>query len=261
MERQPLGCLFSSSKMEVKVTNMLSFRFALKHAPVLCGALLLAGCGGGTANVSAPGSAPAIFEQPSDASVPMGLAGTFSVTASGNDLSYQWSRSGTVIQGATASTYSTPPTAFTDSGETFSVKVSNAAGSAISRTANLTVTARAPKAGDLRFQQVDAPSTVNGYAQAGSAISSVECPPPGDGGGYLTFSGGAGATFELSNNACEWDFFVYGSTPVTNDLSAAYEVDSLSNLQQDLSQSISGIPAPNDTGSVVISAGVGGRGA
>jgi hypothetical protein len=76
-----------------------------------------------------------------------------------------------VIAGATSSTYTTPATAFSDTGARFTVAVSNSAGTISSNAASLTVTARAPMAGDLRFQQVDASSTVNGWGNAGVGLS------------------------------------------------------------------------------------------
>jgi len=57
----------------------------------------------------------------------MGLTATFSVSAAASDtmgnpvtLQYQWLRDGKPISGATDSSYTSPPTAFTDSGAQFS---------------------------------------------------------------------------------------------------------------------------------------------
>jgi hypothetical protein len=101
----------------------------------------------------------------------MGLAASYSVVASGSSLTYQWSKNGVPITGATASGYTTPATAFADTGSNFTVTVSNSLGSVSSNAATLNVTARAPAAGDLRFQLVDSPATVNGYdVGMGSAV-------------------------------------------------------------------------------------------
>jgi 6-phosphogluconolactonase (cycloisomerase 2 family) len=84
--------------------------------------LLLAACGGST---SGP-TGPTISAQPADQSVVMGASASFSVTATGSGtLSYQWSRNGTAIPGATAATYATAATVLADSGATFSCTVSN----------------------------------------------------------------------------------------------------------------------------------------
>jgi hypothetical protein len=62
---------------------------------------------------------------------------TFSVTASGNaPLSYQWSRDGSPIAGATAATLSLPAVQSADFG-TYSVLISNAVGSVTSNAVAL----------------------------------------------------------------------------------------------------------------------------
>jgi hypothetical protein len=68
-----------------------------------------------------PVAAPAIVQQPIAQSVPMGRSASFSVTASGTALHYQWLRGGTPVSGAISSVYSTLPTAFADSGSTYTV--------------------------------------------------------------------------------------------------------------------------------------------
>jgi hypothetical protein len=63
------------------------------------------------------------------------------VTASGSaPLSYQWQRNGANIAGATSSSYTLSNAQTTDSGSRFRVIVTNAAGSATSNEATLTVT-------------------------------------------------------------------------------------------------------------------------
>ncbi len=120
---------------------------------------------------------PSIASQPTNQSVPMGLSGSFAVKATSPNLQYQWSRNDSPISGATASIYTTAATAFSDSGSVFTVVVSNSFGSVTSNPASLTVTARAPKPGDLRFRQVDAASTVNGYTTEAARGTTVACPP------------------------------------------------------------------------------------
>ena len=89
--------------------------------------------------------APSITTQPANATVTAGASATFSVAAAGTaPLSYQWQRSGTAIPGATAASYTTAAAVTADSGATFSVVVSNAAGNITSRAAQLTVNAVAP---------------------------------------------------------------------------------------------------------------------
>ncbi|MEP7140407.1 MAG: hypothetical protein ABI745_12310 [Caldimonas sp.] len=88
---------------------------------------------------------PVITQQPADLSVTVGQAAGFTVAATGTaPLSYQWQRNGADIAGATGTAYAIGTTVLGDSGATFRAVVSNAAGSATSNSATLTVTATAP---------------------------------------------------------------------------------------------------------------------
>jgi len=82
--------------------------------------------------------------QPADRTVSAGQTATFSVTATGSGLRYQWRKGGVNISGATAASYTTPATSAADNGALFSVVVSNAGGSVTSRSAKFTVTVAAP---------------------------------------------------------------------------------------------------------------------
>ncbi len=94
----------------------------------------------GTLTVNAAAVAPSITSQPANQSVTAGQTAMFSVGASGTaPLSYQWRKNGLYITGATSSSYTTPATTTADSGTTFSVVVTNSAGSATSNNATLTV--------------------------------------------------------------------------------------------------------------------------
>ncbi len=86
--------------------------------------------------------APAITAQPASQSVIAGKTASFSVTATGTSpMTYQWSKNGAAISGATSATYTTPAETTTDNSAKFTVAVSNSAGSATSSAAVLTVTA------------------------------------------------------------------------------------------------------------------------
>jgi Immunoglobulin I-set domain len=94
--------------------------------------------------------APAITTQPVSQTVTPGQPATFVVAATGTGpLTYQWFENGAPISGATSSTFTTPATTTNDNGEVFTVVVSNAAGSATSTAATLTVPTPAPIAGSL----------------------------------------------------------------------------------------------------------------
>jgi hypothetical protein len=199
----------------------------------------VAACGGGGTASSPPPPvvvAPAILVQPANQSVPMGLTATYSVAASGTSPQYQWARNGAMLPGATASTYVTPPVAFADSGASFTVTVSNSAGTVTSRAVLLTVTARAPAAGDLRFEQVDATSTVNGYGNVGVALSTAL--PGGDDESYPSslgtpfYVGASNCTTPPPTGLCDW---FYTITPVVQAyLVAGYASDLYANFAQDL---------------------------
>lgn len=84
---------------------------------------------------------PTIATQPSPASVPIGSTATFNVVATGTaPLAYQWTKNGMAIAGATGTSYTTPSTTHADIGALFAVTVTNAAGTATSDNATLTVT-------------------------------------------------------------------------------------------------------------------------
>ncbi|MFN7916539.1 MAG: G8 domain-containing protein [Vicinamibacterales bacterium] len=86
-------------------------------------------------------TAPAFTAQPASQSVKAGTAATFSVTVSGTGpFTYQWQKNLVNIAGATGASYTTPATVAADNGSTYRVTVTNAAGSATSATATLTVT-------------------------------------------------------------------------------------------------------------------------
>jgi hypothetical protein len=205
-------------------------------APILSLVILLSlisalsGCGSGGQPAQPTGQAPLIITQPADQSIPIGLQATFSVTATG-PIKYQWSRNGTSIAGATGSTYITASVLAADAGSTFSVALTNAFGSATSRAAALTVTARAPKAGDLRFQQVDAASTVNGYVQEVTLV-----PALGD-NGWATFGNATGTPLWLGNNCCAYQFNPFALPSGVTGLNTGYLHGSLEDFQSDLNGS------------------------
>jgi Immunoglobulin domain len=83
---------------------------------------------------------PSITTQPANKTVRAGQTATFTVTAGGTaPFTYQWTKNGANISGATSRFYTTPPTTAADNGALFAVVVSNAAGSVTSNNATLTV--------------------------------------------------------------------------------------------------------------------------
>jgi hypothetical protein len=98
-----------------------------------------------TWNFASP-TGPAITSQPADQSVTNGFTATFSVTATGAGLTYQWERSTDSgsswnnVTGANAADYTTPATTAADNGNQYRVVVNGGCGpSLVSSVATLTV--------------------------------------------------------------------------------------------------------------------------
>jgi hypothetical protein len=93
-----------------------------------------------TASTGGGNTAPTITAQPASQSVAAGATVTFTVAATGAPApSFQWRRDGTAIPRATTASLTLANVAASDSGS-YSVLVSNAAGSVTSAAATLTVT-------------------------------------------------------------------------------------------------------------------------
>src|ERR1700728_137484 len=85
-------------------------------------------------------SLPSITTQPANQIVNVGQTATFVVVASGTaPLSYQWSKNGGTVTGATSASYTTPATTAVDNGSQFQVMVSSPSGSVSSTPATLNV--------------------------------------------------------------------------------------------------------------------------
>jgi sugar lactone lactonase YvrE len=154
------------------------------------GLLLLSACAGGGGSAAGGGggaSAPAISTQPSSVTVADGATASYTVSAVGTaPLAYQWLRNDVNVTGATGATYSFAAQYPADNGVSFTVKVSNGAGSATSSAASLTVTPIAPvitvqpasvSVGDGAFADFTATATGSAplayqwqTAQAGSSV-------------------------------------------------------------------------------------------
>jgi glucose/arabinose dehydrogenase len=89
---------------------------------------------------AASNTAPVITSHPSSVTVAVGQPASFSVSAEGTQpLTFQWQRDHADIAGATATTYTLPSAALSDSGASFQAIVGNLIDTATSNKATLTV--------------------------------------------------------------------------------------------------------------------------
>jgi hypothetical protein len=100
----------------------------------------LAGCGSNSSQPHPDAAvAPVISAQPASVTVAAGNTATFTVTASGDGLTYQWLRDGSPISGATQASYTTAATVAADDNAMFTVTISDAVGQVTSMAATLRV--------------------------------------------------------------------------------------------------------------------------
>ncbi len=117
---------------------------------------------------------PSITSHPANQNVVVGQTATFGVTAQGTSpMQYQWQRGGVSIPGATSPTYAITA-AIVDNGSSFRCVVTNAAGSATSASALLTVTTPPPQeciTKNSGFE--DGTSQWTFYTNAGGSLSAI----------------------------------------------------------------------------------------
>ena len=82
---------------------------------------------------------PVIVTQPANQAACVGSSATFSVTATGTGLTYQWRKNGINISGANSSSYTTPAVGTIDNGATYSVVITSSGCTVTSNNATLTV--------------------------------------------------------------------------------------------------------------------------
>jgi hypothetical protein len=183
---------------------------------IVLGVLSLMGCGG---NSAARSGNVTIFTQPASQAVPIGRAATFTVAASGPNLTYQWNSNGVEISGATASSYTTPTVSLADSGSTYQVTVSSGSDSLASNIATLTAGPRAPAIGDLRYllwQQMPGPLN-NASIGAGEFGGGIESSYPNALGTPISMDTGG---------TCGWNFnFQLVPTSMDGQYTTSYEED------------------------------------
>jgi len=130
----------------------------------------------------------------------------------------------------------TGATTLEDSGAKYAVTVSDQTVSIQSSPALLTIGPRSPADGDLRFQEVDASTTANGYtnAEGTSLIYGISYSFPDDTGSPLSVGPGCG-TGAVTPYGCTWSLNVAVVPPGVAEVSTSYQVDYLEGFQSDLS--------------------------
>jgi hypothetical protein len=186
-------------------------------------------------------TAPSITVQPADQSAPLGASVKFAVVAAGTaQLSYRWSRNGVAIPAATNASYGTQPLTMADLGDSFSVTVSNGLGSVTSKSAHLTLGPRSPLAGDLRFQQVAAASTLPGYTED----ENTNIPNPRQSNTFFNNIGtplllGPGdCNLPGGSPGCNWFFGTFFLPYGVTGLDVTYTTGLYPDFQSDLSQTL-----------------------
>ena len=123
--------------------------------------------------VTAAVFAPVITSHPRSGTITAGESITLNVTATGTaPLSYQWLRNSVNIANATGATYITPALQLANSGERYSVRVSNAQGSATSQEAIISVVPAPPPAAADQFEPNESSLTATPIA-TGAVISAL----------------------------------------------------------------------------------------
>ncbi|MEP7243833.1 MAG: immunoglobulin domain-containing protein [Gammaproteobacteria bacterium] len=179
------------------------------------------GGGGGGGGTNPPGAtAPSITTQPQAQTVAVGATATFSVAASGTaPLTYQWSKGGVAISGATSSSYTTPATTAGDSGSSFTVVVSNSAGNVTSSAAALTANTPVGITSQPQAQAVETgDSTTFSVTATGSASLTYQWQKDG-----ASITGATGATYNIPSVALNQagSYTVVVTNPVGSVTSAA----------------------------------------
>jgi len=125
---------------------------------------------------STANSAPTISTQPSGQSLLVGQSFQLNVITSGSSpLSYQWLKSGAVIAGATASSYTVASASTADTGA-YTVTISNSFGSATSSPAAVTVTTPPPQAPVFTQQPASIAKTVGSSHSFSVSVTGYPAP-------------------------------------------------------------------------------------
>lgn len=169
------------------------------------------------------GAPPVVAVQPAAITVLSGTSASFSVGATGsNPLSFQWSKNGIAIPGATSNSYTIPVTSLADSGAVFQVTISNSTGTVFSDSVALTVT------------QVALAPSITTQPQNKSASS-------GDAAIFSVSAGGTSLSYQWNRNGI----------PIDGAYSSNYTVSSVNALNN---HDLYSVVVSNSAGSVTSNA-------
>lgn len=198
----------------------------------------MAGCGSGGSPATVPGVAPTIVAQPANAAIPLDSAATLAVSATGTGpLSYQWTENGNAVPGATSASLTTGALQLADSGDKFTVTVTNAYGSVTSNVATVTIGPRSPGQRDMRFKHVQLAPALEEIE-----VTGIEAVIPGN-MSETTFSDAVGSTLMVGNQdcgtsgnltSCAWLLQQFGAPAGIQGFNSSYQADGLTNLDSDL---------------------------
>ncbi len=201
------------------------FLNSTRAALPLCLCLLLFGCSDIVRSSQQVASGIVILKQPGSLSVPTESSAVFTVVAKSpnSQLSYQWTKNDVAIPGAQGASYIINSVAQSDDGALFTVTVSDGHETAYSQPAKLLIGPRSPLIGDLRFKQVGAETTINGYS--GLEASSVDL------GLTQSFSNAIGTPLSIGPGcnaqsllptSCSWNFNVSRLPAGQSGISSGY---------------------------------------
>ena len=163
---------------------------------------------------------PVILAQPLSQTILVGESATFTVAAGGSaPFTYQWRKNGVEIAGATGPSYTIPTLRLSDVGS-YTVVVSNGAGSVVSNPATLIVTTT-PVAPSITTQPASTTVIAGNPAQftvtvAGSSPLSYQWFKQG-----VAIAGATGATYTIANvNAADAGSYTVSATNVAGSVTS-----------------------------------------
>jgi predicted peptidase len=149
-------------------------------------------------------AAPVITVQPRGEQVQPGEMATFTVAVTASPTpTYQWSRNGTAISGATAASCSVGPVSAADNGASFTVAVANSLGGQSSSAAALTVVAACASEPQL---VVNDWSNLAGVVEGAVSVRPVDTTQPAPPYGFLEY---LPRGYDPGNPAKLWPLVVY----------------------------------------------------